>query len=169
MKINSVNVAAAMILQSLAAQAADIPSRRLDASPSCTAGIPLSYRLDHQGRNRLGAAAANKTCIGKSLSTDDSHISPETEIAEARGPERGPALSDDQLDAVAAGLAARAAGDAQAEGAEVGSNVGTLAIIGQPGSQNALSMGQATAVASGPTAAGPATASSSLTLTVAVP
>ncbi|MGE0258719.1 MAG: hypothetical protein AB7H71_12845 [Alphaproteobacteria bacterium] len=89
-------------------------------------------------------------------------------IAEAPGP-AGLRLKDYQLDAVAAGLAAKASGAAQAEGDNAATKADVFTTVGQPGPQNALSIGQAAASASGSIITGPATATSTLTLTVTVP
>lgn len=139
MRAKYLGAAAAMILLSLPSQAADILNRGF--------GAPMN----------------------QPLSTDRSDIRLGNDIAQSRRPEGGLKLTNDQLDAVAAGLATGANGAAQAEGADVGTKVDVLTTIGQPGPQNALSMGQVTATASGSITAGSATASSALTLTIAVP
>ena len=138
MRAKYLSAAAGMILLSLPSQAADILNRGF--------GTPMN----------------------QPLSTDRSDIRLGNDIAQSRRPEGGLKLTNNQLDAVAAGLATGANGAAQAEGADVGTKVDVLT-IGQPGPQNALSMGQVTATASGSITAGPATASSTLTLTIAVP
>ena len=114
-------------------------------------------------------AADIRDRIKQSPSADPGHARLEHGIAKSRGREVGLKLTNDQLDTVAAGLAARATGAAQAEGAEAETKVDVLTKVGQPGLQNALSMGQVTASASASMATGPATASSTLTLAVTVP
>ena len=158
-----------MILLSQTSQAADIRNREFGEPPSLSGGLVLPLPLCYRHGTWLDADAMNEVRIKQSPSADPGHARLGGGIAELRGRKGGARLTNEQLDTIAAGLAARAAGTAQAEGAETESKVDVLTTLGQPGPQNALSMGRATANASASTIIGPATASSTLTLAVTVP
>ncbi len=161
-----VSAAAAMIiLASQPLRAADGVNRE---PSNCPGGIAPPVGLYHEHGTRFGTGAMHEICLGKTVGTDRIHSRLGGGIAESAGPDRL-RLNDHQLDTVAAGLAARADGAAQAEGADAGTQVDVVTKVGDPGPQNALSVGQVAASASGSLTTGPGTASSMLTLSVSVP